>query len=700
MSQSSQQSRSQRKGQAATALAHVRNVGIAAHVDAGKTTLTERILFYTGASHKIGEVHDGAAHMDWMAEEQDHGITITAAVTKAPWRDHLLQVVDTPGHVDFTIEVERSMRVLDGVILVLDGVRGVEPQTETVWRQRSRFGLPVLFFVNKVDRPGADFLRVLDHVRDRLEVEPVAMTLPLPDEHACIDLLHRRLLHFDGAQGEQVRSEPCPDNLWEPVAHLHEALLLAAADADEALADLVLEGEEPAPDAVLAALRRGTLAGRIFPCFGGSALRNLGVQPVIDAAVDLLPAPLDRPAATARTQDGGTEEIAIGSTGPLAALVFKVQMWDGRRHCFTRVYRNRLNAGDTVAFLSADGRVVKEQVARIFDVDAGRKTRLDTAGPGQIVLLAGLRHAATGDTLCDPDHLLTLERIETRRPVLSLAIEPAAGTDEDKLLEALDKVEQEDPTLKVEEDPETGQRLLRGMGELHLQIVLERLEREFGQRVRSGRPAVAVRETIARSGRAEVLHSRPASPDGKQPELSAWAAVEVAPLERGAGNRIHCAPRLRPDGAELSAEQRQSLEEGLASALAAGPLQGAPVDDVEIRLAEVELFGAQSTREALQAAAARAVARALSEASPIALHPVMRVDVVVPAANLGAVLGDLQQRRAAIQATTSDQEGGDGSTSIRCEVALELLLGYTTELRSLTQGRGQYSMQFERFDSV
>ena len=691
---------SQHKGPAQTALSHVRNIGIAAHVDAGKTTLTERILFYTGASHKIGEVHDGAAHMDWMAEEQDHGITITAAVTKAPWRDHLLQVVDTPGHVDFTIEVERSMRVLDGVILVLDGVRGIEPQTETVWRQRSRFGLPVLFFVNKVDRPGADFLRVLEHIRERLDVEPVAMTVPLPDEHACIDLLHRRLLYFDGPQGEVVRSEACPDPLWEPVADLHEALLLAAADADESLADQVLEGGEPAPELVLQALRRGTLAGRIFPCFGGSALRNLGVQPVIDAAVDLLPAPLDRPAAVARRPDGGSEPVAIGSDGPLAALVFKVQMWDGRRHCFTRVYRNRLKVGDTVAFQTADGRVIKEHVARIFNIDAGRKSRIDAAGPGQIVLLAGLRHAGTGDTLCDPSHLLALERIEARRPVLSLAIEPAAGTDEDKLLEVLDKVEQEDPTLRVEEDPETGQRLLKGMGELHLQIVLERLEREFGQRVRSGRPSVAVRETVSRAGQAEVLHSRPASPDGKQPELSAWTAVKVSPRPRGSGNRVDCAPRVRPDGSELTPEQRQALKEGLTAGLAAGVLQGAPVDDVDVALAEVELFGAQSTLEALRAAATRALSKAMADAQPLALHPVMRVDVVVPEANLGTVLGDLQQRRAAIQATSTDQDSADGSASISCEVALESLLGYTTELRSLTQGRGQYSMQFERFDAV
>ena len=698
MSQSSQHSRSRK--QAATALDQVRNIGIAAHVDAGKTTLTERILFYTGASHKIGEVHDGAAHMDWMAEEQDHGITITAAVTKAPWRDHLLQLVDTPGHVDFTIEVERSMRVLDGVVLVLDGVRGVEPQTETVWRQRCRFGLPVLFFVNKIDRPGADFPRVLDAIRERLDVEPVAMTVPLAEQHACIDLLRRRLLRFNGEQGEELSAEPCPDALWEPVAELHEALLLAAAESDDDLADLVLNGGEPEPERVLAALRRGTLAGRIFPCFGGSALRNLGVQPVMDAAVDLLPAPLDRPAAIARRPDGEPETVAIGAKGPLVALVFKVQLWDGRRHCFTRVYRNRLKVGDTVAFQTADGRVLKEHVARLFDVDAGRKTKLEEAGPGQIVLIAGLRHAATGDTLCDPEHLLALERIEARQPVLSLAIEPAAGTDEEKLLEVLDKVEQEDPTLKVEEDPETGQRLLRGMGELHLQILLERLEREFGQKVRTGRPAVAVRETITHKARAEQLHCRPASPDGKQPELSAWAMVEVIPRGRGEGNAVSCRPRLRPETAALSAEQQQALEDGLQAGLASGPLQGAPVDDVAVTLLEVELFGQQSTPDALQAAAMRALGKALSEAGPVALHPLMRVEVVVPESNLGSVLGDLQQRRAAIQATTTAQASGDDSASIRCEVALEALLGYTTELRSLTQGRGQYSMEFERFDLI
>jgi elongation factor G len=677
-------------------LSHVRNIGVAAHVDAGKTTLTERILFYTGASHKIGEVHDGAAHMDWMAEEQQHGITITAAVTRAPWRDHLLQVVDTPGHVDFTIEVERSMRVLDGVILVLDGVRGVEPQTETVWRQRCRFGLPVLFFINKVDRPGAHFLRCLAHIREKFGVEPVAVTVPLIEQDAVVDLVNKTLLRFGGEQGEEVSVEACPSAVWEPLAAQREALLLAAAEIDEDLADRVLSGEEPVAAELVAALRKGTLAGTLFPCFGGSALRNLGVQPLMDAAVDLLPAPLDRPSAIARLPDGGSEEVVLGNKGSLVALVFKVQLWDGRRHCFTRVYRNRLLPGDKVSFITTDGRTVTEQIARIFDTDAGRKTRLEQAEPGQIVLLAGLRHASTGDTLCAPDHLLSLERIDLRQPVLSLAIEPAAGTDEEKLLEALDKLEQEDPTLQVAEDPETGQRLLKGMGELHLQIILERLEREFHQRVRSGRPAVAVRETITRAASAEALYSRPASPDGKQAEVAAWVRVGVAPRSRGQGNQVDCSPVVRPDGADLSSAQLAGLRDGLHLGLSAGPVYGAPVEDVAVDLEQVELFGAATTVEALNAAAARCVAKALVAAQPASLHPVMQVEVVVPEDNLGSVLGDLQQRRGEIQSSSIQ----DGSAVIRCQVALEALLGYTTDLRSLTQGRGLFTMQFLRFDIV
>ena len=679
-----------------SSLSHVRNIGVAAHVDAGKTTLTERILYYTGASHKIGEVHDGAAHMDYLAEEQSHGITITSAVTKAPWRDHLLQIIDTPGHVDFTIEVERAMRVLDGAVVVLDGVRGVEPQTETVWRQRSRFNIPVLFFVNNMDRPGADYRRCLETIRKRLGAEPVPVNVPLPEEQAVVHLIDRTLLRFRGDQGSEIESVPCPGPVWDAMAGYREAMLLAAAEIDDNLADRVLGGEDPEPAELWAALRQGTLAGSFFCCFGGSALRNQGVQPLLDAVVNLLPAPLDRPPSSALRPDGSIELVPMEAKGPLAALAFKVQLWEGRRHVFTRVYRGRLRPGDTVEFQTADGRILKEHAARLFDVDAGRKTKLDEAGPGQVVLLAGLRHASTGDTLCQPGHLLSLERIEARRPVLSLAIEPAAAADEDKLVEALAKIQEEDPTLKVEEDPETGQRLLRGMGELHLQIVRERLEREFNLSVRAGRPAVAVREAIRTAAAAEALYAPPPVPDQKIPERMARAAVRVAPLPRGEGVRVLCAPRILPEGAALTPEQERAMASGARMALEAGPLQGASVEDVEVQVTEAELVGQASSPEAVAAATARAVSKALQAGSPALLHPVMAVEVVVPEDNLGTVLGDLQSRRALIRDTL--REGG--SVTIACEVPLERLLGYTTELRSQTQGRGQFSMLFDRFDLV
>jgi elongation factor G len=681
-------------------LSHIRNIGIAAHVDAGKTTLTERILYYTGASHKIGEVHDGAAHMDYMAEEQSHGITITSAVTKAPWRDHLLQIVDTPGHVDFTIEVERAMRVLDGCILVLDGVRGVEPQTETVWRQRCRFNLPVLFFVNKMDRPGADFAHALESVRKRLGAEAVAVTVPVLEGSSgnsrVVHLIERKLIGFAGDQGSEVVSEPCPADIWNDVSSFREALLLVCAELDETLEDLVLSGQDPEPKALWNALRKGTRAGTHFPCFGGSALRNLGVQPLLDAVVELLPAPLDRPPSVATLPDGGTEKVAMDGKGPLVALAFKVQMWEGRRHVFTRIYRNMLKPGDRVEFLTADGRVLKEQVARIFDVDAGRKTKLDLAQAGQIVLLAGLRHATTGDTLCQPGQLMRLERIDAREPVLSLAVEPAAGTEEDKLLEALDKVLQEDPSLLLEEDPETGQRLLRGMGELHLAIVIERLEREFHVGVRSGRPAVAVRETVQDAAEGDVTYAPPPVPDQKIPERTARVAVRVAPRERGTGTRVEADPALLPEGATMNPEQEAAVDAGVRAALDAGPLQGTEVEDVQVHITLVELFGQASTPETLHAAASRATHKALEQAGPALLHPVMAVEVVVPEDNLGAVLGDLQSRLAVIRDTHNEA----GNVTIDCEVALEKVLGYTTDLRSQTQGRGQFSMQFKRFDLV
>ncbi len=677
-------------------LSLLRIIGIAAHVDAGKTTLTERVLYYTGASHKIGEVHDGAAHMDYLAEERAHGITITSAVTKAPWQGHTIQLVDTPGHVDFTIEVERAMRVLDGCVVVLDGVRGVEPQTETVWRQRQKFQLPALFFVNKMDRPGADYGRALDSLRKRLQAEPAPVTLPLADGSGVVHLIERQLLRFGGEQGEQVSVEPCPDALWEQFAEQREALHLAAAEADEALADRVLAGEEPSPEELWRGLRAATLAGRVQPCFGGSALRNLGVQPLLDAVLRLLPSPLDRPPSPALSLAGEPLTVAMEATAPLAALAFKVQLWDGRRHVFARIYRGSLAPGDTVAIPRPNAEPLREHAARVFDVDAGKRSRLDRAYAGQIILLAGLRYASTGDSLCDPEAPLILERIDAREPVLSLAIEPASADSEKKLLEVLDKLEQEDPTLQVLEDDETGQRLLRGMGELHLQMVLERMQREFQLEVRAGRPRVALRETVAAAATGEDHFQRLLELDRGQSEVRARARVGVRPLERRAGIRVLAEPRLLPEGAELTPLQAEAVQQGARDLLGSGPQEGAPLQDLEIRVEEVELFGAASSPEALRAAVSRALRKALQAAGGVLLRPIMRTEVVVPEENLGTVLGDLQARQALIL----DTEDQGATHVIHCDAALDRLLGYTTELRSLTHGRGQFSMEFDRFDQA
>ncbi len=675
-------------------LSHTRNIGIAAHVDAGKTTLTERILFYTGASYKIGEVHDGAAHMDYLAEEQSHGITITSAVTRASWSDHTIQLIDTPGHVDFTIEVERAMRVLDGCVVVLDGVRGVEPQTETVWLQRNRFDLPSLFFINKMDRPGADFDHAMESMRKRLGAEPVPVTVPLPEQQAMVHLIDRTILRFSGEHGETVESKPCDKATWEVMAPLRESLLLAVAEVDEQLADEVLEGREPQPERVWEALRQATLSGKAHPCFGGSALRNLGVQPLLDGIVRLLPSPLDRPPAIAVRENGEEEPIILGDKGPLVALAFKVQLWEGRRHVFVRIYRNRLKPGDAVTVLRPDGEPIQEHAARIFDLDANRKSKLDEAVAGQIVLLAGLRHVSTGDTLCDPDHLVALERIETRDPVISLAIEPTSSEEEEKLLEVLDKLQQEDPTLQVEENEETGQRLLRGMGELHLQIVKERLEREFHLQVRTGTPAVALRESVTSEAQAEALYQPPPDPSGKSGEVKAAVAVAVLPRERGTGNELLLEPQIVPEGHSLAPEQAEAIREGVGLILASGPMEGAPLEDTQIRVEKVELFASASTPDALRAAAAKACYKAVQQARPCVLHPIMSVEVVVPEENLGVVLGDLQGRHGVIL----DTEKWQDTATITCEVALDRLLGYTTELRSMTQGRGQFSTIFKRFD--
>jgi elongation factor G len=669
-------------------LSTIRDIGIAAHIDAGKTTLTERILFYTGSSHKIGEVHDGEAHMDWMEEEKAHGITITSAVTKCPWKDHLIQVIDTPGHVDFTIEVERALRVLDGAVIVMDGVRGVEPQTETVWRQATRFGIPTMFFVNKMDRPGADFDRAVHSVRTRLKVEPLPVCIPV--DEGTLDIVNEVLLRYEGERGETVVSEPIPAHHARLFASAREILLLALADLDDGVAEQVL-AEEPVDNAtVVRVLRLAVLSRSFFPVFGGSALRNRGVQPLLDGILALLPSPLDRPPVHATKPDGTPILVPMDSKGPLAALAFKVQLWEGRRHVFARVYRGSIEPGDPIRIGGSD---TVERVARIFDVDADHKKRMDMAVAGQILLIAGLRWASTGDTLCDPDNPVLLERIDARSPVLGLAIEPERSADEEKMVEVLRKIQEEDPTLLFEDDADTGQRILKGMGELHLQIVFERVQREFGLKIRAGKPQVVSRETVAGSATARGHVDHTLEVETKKIELHAGATATIQPIGRGEGIRVTANPVIRPEGS-LSASQQEAVQLGANDALVGGPVEGAPLQDVAVSVDELEVFGVASSAQAIRIAVAAAVRNAMKEAGGVLLGPIMRVEVVVPEESFGSVLGDLQSRRSAILGSFTEH----GVTSIEAECALDSLLGYATDLRSLTRGRGQFTSEFTRFD--
>ncbi len=672
----------------------VRNIGIAAHIDAGKTTLTERILFYTGHSHKIGEVHDGAATMDFMAEERAHGITIGAAVTRCPWKDHVFQVIDTPGHVDFTIEVERAMRVLDGAVIVMDGVRGVEPQTETVWRQANRFDVPRVIFVNKMDRPGADYDRSMGMVERRLAGHPVPVAVPIPEVEGVLDLVNGDFVRFSGDNGEVVHREPVPEAYAETFRRHRETMLLACAESEPDLEELVLEEAEIPPERIWSALRKACIARKIQPVFGGSALRNWGVQVLLDGALQLLPNPLERPAAIGRV--AGTEDseefVEMTHEGGLVALAFKVQLWEGRRHVFVRIYRGEMEPGQEVRL---GGRGKSERIARLFEVDAGTKKRVEFATAGQIVLIAGLRWATTGDTLLGMEGPeLMLERIDTKEPVLGLAVEPLSSKDEEKMLDVLGKVCEEDPTVRFTEDKETGQRVLKGMGELHLQIIFERIEREFGLKLRAGRPLVMTRETIGGNGEADTTLERLLHIGAEGTLLKARAKVRARSLERGDGVKTICNPGIKPAGMSLNPAQRDAVQAGLVDATMAGPIEGAPLQDLSVELLEVELFAEASSPQALRIAVAQASREALAQATPQALRPRMKIEVVVPDENVGAVMGDLQSRGASI----SGQESDMGTSTVLGECSLHRLLGYATDLRSMTRGRGQFTMEFARFD--
>lgn len=672
-------------------LERMRNIGIMAHIDAGKTTTTERILFYTGVNYKLGEVHEGAATMDWMVQEQERGITITSAATTCFWREHRINIIDTPGHVDFTIEVERSLRVLDGAVAVFCGVGGVEPQSEAVWRQADRYGVPRVAFVNKMDRIGADFQRVVRMMEDRLSVTPIPIQLPIGSEdtfRGVVDLIEERAIYWDDAtQGTKFEFAPIPENLAGDVASAREAVLEAAADADEALMMKYLAGEMITTAEIRKALRAGTLASRFVPVLCGSAFKNRGVQPLLDAVVDFLPSPLDVPAVEGTVPKKDVTEVRkTDDNEPFAALVFKIM---SDKHvgslAFIRVYSGHIKAGDQVLNAST-GR--KERVGRLLRMHANKREETDAVYAGDIAAVVGLKDAVTGHTLSAMHKPILLESMEFPEPVISIAIEPKTQADLDRLAVSLDRLAQEDPSFRVRTDTETGQTIISGMGELHLEIIVDRLLREFGVDANVGRPQVAYKETITAPAIAEGRYIKQI---GGNNEFGV-VTLEVAPGERGSGfiweNKLK--------SGVIPKEFHQAIRQGCEDALQSGELCGYPVMDVHVTLLDGETHEVDSSERAFTVAASLAMKEALHKASPVLLEPVMKVEVVTPEEFVGAVQGDLNSRRGQLLGI----EMRSGVQVIQAEVPLSKMFGYVNSLRSMTQGRATYTMQFTTYVEV
>ncbi|MGW8286116.1 MAG: elongation factor G [Candidatus Deferrimicrobiaceae bacterium] len=665
----------------------VRNIGIIAHIDAGKTTLTERILFYAGISHRMGEVHDGDSQMDYLPQERERGITITAAVTQFSWLGAEVHLIDTPGHVDFTIEVERSLRVLDGAVVVFCGVGGVEPQSEVVWRQADRHRIPRLAFINKLDRPGADYDRVIAEMEKKLSARGIPLTAPLHaggEFHAVADLVAMEKLAFSATdQGTGVsRSALSPEEAEQIMVH-REALVEAAADADDSVAESYLSGEEIPPEAIRRAIRKGTVAARFFPVFAGAALRNKGIQPVMDGIVHFLPSPAEVPPATGDDPRTGVPvSRAPLLDAPFAALVFKVMIEEGRRTVYLRVYSGKVSEGDVLGNASTGE---TEKVARLFRIHAGKKQRRREAVAGDIVAIRGIRNARTGDTLCDPAAPILLESIEIRKPVVSVVVEPRTLRDMDRLREMLAKMVEEDPTLSMKEDADTGQIILSGMGELHLEILVDRLGRDFGLAVRTGMPQVVFRETISEPGRAESVFEREIA----ERLVTVKIAMEVRPGRRGSGVKV--SDRLRMLG--LPQEIVDGVETGIREGAFTGAL-GYPVDDVEAEVTHVEFLTGTATPLAAKVAAVKAFLSAYEKGSPYLLEPVMAVEISVPEEFLGGVIGDVNARRGRV--VSVDRRGSVSHFSAL--VPLKEMFGYVTSLRSLSQGRGTHMMKFSHYD--
>jgi elongation factor G len=673
-------------------LAILRNIGIMAHIDAGKTTLTERILFYTGVSHRMGEVHEGSAVMDWMVQEQERGITITSAATTCYWRDHRVNIIDTPGHVDFTMEVERSLRVLDGAVAVFTAVEGVEPQSETVWKQAERYHVPRMAFINKMDRVGADFAAAVESIRTRLGANAVPFQLPVGQEdrfRGVIDLMRMRALIWDDeALGASFTVAPIPEDLQLEAEEARERLVDAVAGDDEVLVEAYLEGRPLPEDRLLAAARRCVLAGQVVPVFCGSAFKNKGVQPLLDAVVDYLPSPVDLPAVEGKDPEKESRTLARKASldEPFCALAFKIQSdpFVGTL-TYLRVYSGQIESG-SVALNPRTGK--RERIGRLLQMHANKREDITVATAGNIVAAAGLRQVATGDTLCDQKHPIVLESMTFPEPVIWMAIEPMTKVDEEKLTAALTKLTEEDPTFRVRLDKDSGQTVIAGMGELHLEIICDRLDREFRVHCQVGRPQVAYRETIGATAVGEGLFKRQTGGRGQYGHVK----VRVEPNTTGGGNVFVDATT----GGVIPKEFIKPALDGARESLDRGVLAGFPMVDVRCTLIDGSFHEVDSSEIAFRVAGSIAAQDAVRAATPILLEPIMKVEISVPEDYTGAVIGDLSGRRGAV----TRMEARPGVQVIGADVPLASMFGYATDLRSATQGRASFTMQFERYADV
>ena len=672
-----------------TSLDQYRNIGIMAHIDAGKTTTTERILYYTGKSYKLGEVHDGNATMDWMEQEQERGITITSAATTCHWRDHLINIIDTPGHVDFTIEVERSLRVLDGAITVFDSVAGVEPQSETVWRQADKYGVPRICFVNKMDRIGADFFRCVDMIVDRLGANPIIMQLPIGAEEnfaGVVDLIAMKAITWrDETLGAEFEEADIPDDLTEQAAEYREKMIELALELDDTALEAYLEGKEPSEETLKKCLRAGTLSGSFIPILLGSAFKNKGVQPLLDAVIDYLPSPTDV-AAIMGTKVDSDEVIERHNSDdePFSALAFKI-MNDSfvGTLTFIRVYSGVVESGQSVMNTVKDKR---ERIGRMLLMHSNSREDVKEARAGDIVALAGLKDTTTGDTLSDPDNQVILERMEFPDPVIDIAVEPKTQSDQEKMSTALSRLAAEDPSFQVTSDPESGQTIIKGMGELHLEIIVDRMLREFKVDANVGQPQVAYRETISKTAEVDYTHKKQTG--GQFARLK----IKIEPLPSGSGYVFE--EKVR--GGNIPKDYIPGVKKGLESAMSAGIMSGFPVTDLKITLLDGAHHDVDSSVMAFEIASRAAFREIAEKAKPQLLEPVMRVEVVTPDDYLGDIIGDLNSRRGNVGGM--DQRGN--ARIVNATVPLATMFGYVNTLRSMSQGRAQFTMHFDHYEVV